>query len=47
MAIPLVFKNTPDLEFTEGAKNVAGTAAGWALLELLEHYEDQKRLTDK
>jgi len=33
VAIPLVFKDSPDLQFSEGAKNVAGTAAGLALLE--------------
>ena len=33
VAIPLLFKNTPDLQFTEGAKNVAISAAGLALLE--------------
>lgn len=44
VAIPLVFKNTPDLQFTEGAKNVAGTAAGLALLEAWMLHD---KLTDK
>ncbi len=35
VAIPLVFQNSPELRFTEGAKNVAGTAAGLALLEMM------------
>lgn len=36
-----------ELAFTTEAKNWATTATGWAVMELLEHIEDQKRLSDK
>ncbi len=39
VAVPLLFKNTPDLEFTEGAKNVGVTAAGLMLMEAVMRSE--------